>query len=265
MAGVTAQKSPTEAAIDGLVGALKDSDAGVRRQAAAALGAIGSPRAVPGLIEPLKDATRRAPRAVSRSAKSATRVRCRRSRRAEGRDAARPRARRHRRSAISATARAVDPLIALIRDADVDVRSRAISALGEIGDARALEPSTAALKDADAGVRLRAVKALAELTDIKQAECRARGRTPRPRPVVHLVGASTFRGLIHAPASQASIVVAIGSFALHAHPSLAQERGVRELVAAAARQRSRSRGHAPHATFASSAIAPLDAIDRSSP
>ena len=35
---VTAQKSPSEAAIDGLIAALKDSDAGVRRQAAAALG-----------------------------------------------------------------------------------------------------------------------------------------------------------------------------------------------------------------------------------
>ena len=52
---VTAQKSPAEAAIDGLVAALKDTDPGVRRQAAAALGQAGSPRAVPGLIELLKD------------------------------------------------------------------------------------------------------------------------------------------------------------------------------------------------------------------
>ena len=54
--GVTAQKSPTEAAIDGLVLALKDTDPGVRRQAAAALGQLGSARAVPGLVEALKDA-----------------------------------------------------------------------------------------------------------------------------------------------------------------------------------------------------------------
>src|SRR3954454_2009908 len=55
-AGVTAQKSPAEAAIDGLVAALKDTDPGVRRQAAAALGQAGNRRAVPGLIELLKDA-----------------------------------------------------------------------------------------------------------------------------------------------------------------------------------------------------------------
>ena len=36
--GVTAQKSPNERAVDGLIIALKDSDAGVRRQAAIALG-----------------------------------------------------------------------------------------------------------------------------------------------------------------------------------------------------------------------------------
>ena len=37
LTGVTAQKSPNEAAIDGLIGALKDSDAGVRKHAALAL------------------------------------------------------------------------------------------------------------------------------------------------------------------------------------------------------------------------------------
>ena len=38
---VTAGQSPAEAAVDGLVTALKDTDAGVRRQAAWAIGAIG--------------------------------------------------------------------------------------------------------------------------------------------------------------------------------------------------------------------------------
>ena len=38
---VRAGQSPAEGAVDALVGALKDSDAGVRRQAAAALGEIG--------------------------------------------------------------------------------------------------------------------------------------------------------------------------------------------------------------------------------
>src|SRR5215475_4684480 len=53
--GVTAQKSPSETAIDGLVAALKDTDPGVRRQAAAALGELRNARAVPGLMEALKD------------------------------------------------------------------------------------------------------------------------------------------------------------------------------------------------------------------
>src|SRR5580765_6874636 len=53
---VTARQSPAEAAVDALVTALKDTDAGVRRQAAAALGDIGNARAVTGLIDALKDA-----------------------------------------------------------------------------------------------------------------------------------------------------------------------------------------------------------------
>src|SRR5262249_49183310 len=52
---VTAGQSPREGAVDGLVALLKDSDAGVRRQAAAALGEIGNARAVTGLTEALKD------------------------------------------------------------------------------------------------------------------------------------------------------------------------------------------------------------------
>src|SRR6478735_1699282 len=53
---VRAGQSPREGAVDALVAALKDSDAGVRRQAAAALGEIGNARAVTGLMEALKDA-----------------------------------------------------------------------------------------------------------------------------------------------------------------------------------------------------------------
>ena len=44
-----------DAVVDALVGALKDSDAGVRKHAAIALGEIGSPRAVDGLITALAD------------------------------------------------------------------------------------------------------------------------------------------------------------------------------------------------------------------
>jgi HEAT repeat protein len=53
--GVTAQKSPNEAAIDGLIAALTDTDAGVRTHAALALGELRSPRAVQPLIAAVKD------------------------------------------------------------------------------------------------------------------------------------------------------------------------------------------------------------------
>jgi HEAT repeat protein len=59
----------------------------------------------------------------------------------------------------------VDALIAAVRDSNVEVRRRAVSALGEIGDSRALPALTAALKDEDAGVRRQAVMAIAEISD----------------------------------------------------------------------------------------------------
>ena len=52
---VEAQQGAAEAAVDGLVAALKDADPGVRRTAAGALGQIGAARAVPGLVDALKD------------------------------------------------------------------------------------------------------------------------------------------------------------------------------------------------------------------
>src|SRR5687768_15019327 len=52
---VTAVQSGAESVIDALTGALKDPDAGVRREAAAALGHRASRRAVPALIGALKD------------------------------------------------------------------------------------------------------------------------------------------------------------------------------------------------------------------
>jgi HEAT repeat protein len=53
---VGAQQSANEAAVDGLIAAIKDSDAGVRRQVVRALAELGSQRAVPALIDALKDA-----------------------------------------------------------------------------------------------------------------------------------------------------------------------------------------------------------------
>src|SRR5512132_2086086 len=53
--GVTAQQSPAEGALDALIAALKDTDAGVRRQVASTLGELGNRRAVPALVAALKD------------------------------------------------------------------------------------------------------------------------------------------------------------------------------------------------------------------
>src|SRR5262245_52105378 len=101
---LTAQQSPADAAIDGLVLALKDTDAGVRRQAAAALGELGNARAVPGLIEALKD------KEVD-----------------------------VRQRALAALgeigdARAVQAIIGLLKDADPRIRARAAASLGDMGD-----------------------------------------------------------------------------------------------------------------------------------
>jgi hypothetical protein len=67
---VSAVQSPAEMALNGLIGALDDSDAGVRRQAAASLGTIGDARAIPALRQKLADgepAVRRAAlRAISK-------------------------------------------------------------------------------------------------------------------------------------------------------------------------------------------------------
>lgn len=49
------QMDRQDAVVDALVGALKDTDADVRKQAAIALGEIGNPRAVDGLITALAD------------------------------------------------------------------------------------------------------------------------------------------------------------------------------------------------------------------
>src|SRR5215203_3182463 len=53
---VTAAKSGNEMAVDALLGVINDCDPGVRRQAAASLGAIANPRALPALRMMLHDA-----------------------------------------------------------------------------------------------------------------------------------------------------------------------------------------------------------------
>ena len=149
---VTAGQSGTEAVIDALTGALKDPDAGVRREAAAALGNRSSRRAVPALLAALKDTD--------------VQVRVR---------------------VISALGEIGDPaaveaLIGILHDANVDVRRRAVRALGEIGDARAVPALTGAMKDEDAMVRRYAVRAIAEIDGDDAGPRRSLGGGG-PRPV----------------------------------------------------------------------------------
>ncbi|MGH9838914.1 MAG: HEAT repeat domain-containing protein [Blastocatellia bacterium] len=58
---------------------------------------------------------------------------------------------------------AVEPLVAAFKDSGSNVRQVAAKALGEIGDARAVEPLVAVLKDSDSGVRQVAAWALRSL------------------------------------------------------------------------------------------------------
>lgn len=63
--------------------------------------------------------------------------------------------------------RAIEPLIAALKDRYYDVRQVVIKALEEIADARAVEPLIAALKGGDSGVRKAAVNALVKLGDAR--------------------------------------------------------------------------------------------------
>jgi HEAT repeat protein len=71
---------------------------------------------------------------------------------------------------IEIGAPAVEPLIAVLKDNDSDVRKAAIGALMKIGDARATEPLIAALKDSDWQVRRSAAEALAKIGDARATE-----------------------------------------------------------------------------------------------
>jgi HEAT repeat protein len=66
-------------------------------------------------------------------------------------------------------ARAVEPLIAVLKDIDSNVRSNAAEALGNIKDARAVEPLIAAMQDEASGVRKAAARALGEIQDARAA------------------------------------------------------------------------------------------------
>jgi HEAT repeat protein len=102
MTGVTAQKSPIESAVDGLIAALKDTDDGVRRQAAFALGEMDHARAVPALIEAIDDKNAGVRRAVIRAL------------------------------ADIGDVRALPALTAALKDSDAGVRREAVMAIAEL-------------------------------------------------------------------------------------------------------------------------------------
>jgi HEAT repeat protein len=67
-------------------------------------------------------------------------------------------------------ARAVEPLIAALRDSDGELRGNVAGALGRIGDPRAVEPLIAALADKDPLLRSAVATALGKLGDPRAVE-----------------------------------------------------------------------------------------------
>ncbi len=185
LTGVTAQKSPNEAAIDGLIAALKDSDAGVRKSGRdGARRNCGASAPFPALIEALKDPQTDVRLHVIIGAWR-DRGSCGRRRRliagVEGYRAAAFAPGRPRPSPSSATVARSRPLIAAVKDSNVNVRKQALMALAEIRDDSALTAITAALKDEDASVRRAAAMALAELSGGDWHD----GSRPHPHPHPH--------------------------------------------------------------------------------
>ncbi|MEM4359453.1 MAG: HEAT repeat domain-containing protein, partial [Candidatus Bilamarchaeaceae archaeon] len=117
-------------AVPVLIDALKDKDRYVRYEAAEALGKIGDARAVPVLIDALKDKDRYV---RYEAAEALGKI---------------------------GDARAVPVLIDALKDKDRYVRYEAAEALGKIGDARAVPVLIDALKDKDRYVRYEAAEAL---------------------------------------------------------------------------------------------------------
>jgi HEAT repeat protein len=122
-------------AAEPLIGALADSEPAVRAKAAGALGALGAPGALGALATALADADA-AVRAASVAALGQIPV---------PKDKA----------AVTA-----DALAAALNDAAVDVRRQAAATLKGLGEPRAIQPLLAALKDGDTVVRSRSAAAL---------------------------------------------------------------------------------------------------------
>ena len=160
-------------AVEPLIAALKDKDSDVRYAAAKALGEIKDPRAVEPLIAVPKDYYSGVRYAVTEALVKIgapamepliAALKDKDSKDSDVRQAAA--------EALGEIKdpRAVEPLIAALKDEDSDVRAAAAYALGEIKDPRAVEPLIAALKDGDSDVRKAAAKALGEIKDPRAVE-----------------------------------------------------------------------------------------------
>jgi HEAT repeat protein len=131
-----------EAAVEPLIAVLKDNDWWVQRDAAEALGKIGDTRAVDPLI------------ANENNIENVSYLL----------------ALQEWEKLIKFGEAAVEPLIAVLKDKDSEIRENSAEALGEIGDARAVDPLIAALKDNDKDVRWHAASALGEIGDTRAVE-----------------------------------------------------------------------------------------------
>jgi beta-lactamase regulating signal transducer with metallopeptidase domain len=126
-------EQPRSGAVESLVAALKDDDAGVRAQAAWSLGVKGDSRAVAGLVDALKDSS------VPVRSQAAWSL------------------------GMIGNSASVDALIAALKDPSPQVKARAAWALGMKGAKRAIEPLNDAMKDENPQVRKDAAWALGML------------------------------------------------------------------------------------------------------
>jgi HEAT repeat protein len=156
-------------AVEPLIATLKDKYFKLRQTAAWALGYIGDARAVEPLIAVLKDEEKdldlqwAAAWALERLGWKPD----------QGENGAWYWiAKRDWEKTVALGFSAVEPLISVLKGADVDgdARQAAASALGKIGDTRALEPLIAALKNVINGVRQAAAEALGNIGDARALE-----------------------------------------------------------------------------------------------
>jgi HEAT repeat protein len=157
-------------AIELFIAALQDDNDDVRQVAAEILGDIGNPHAVAPLIAALGDGEtelgRKAFEALLKIGRSAVEplIAALRDQDQYVREAA------ARALGRLDDSRAVEPLVAVLRDNYSSVRKAAAWALGMLGDLRAVEPLLTALQDPDRIVREAAVGALGELGDFRATE-----------------------------------------------------------------------------------------------